>query len=68
MAFGKGFHPVLTPGAELWSDGGGARSAPMTERSEVTRSDRQRPASETVISARGYGDFEALRGVDLEVR
>ena len=73
MAFGKGFRPVLTPGAELGSDGVGARSAPMTERSEVRRSDRQRPASETVISARGlrisygYGDFEAVRGIDLEV-
>jgi hypothetical protein len=71
MAFGEGFRPVLTPGAELGSDGAGARSAPMTERSEVTRSDRQRPASETVISARGlrisYGDFEAVRRIDLEV-
>ena len=71
MAFGKAFRAVLTPGAELGSDGVGARSAPMTERSEVTRSDRQRPASETVISARGlriwYGDFEAVRGIDPEV-
>jgi hypothetical protein len=43
----------------------------MTERSGVTRSDRQRPASETVISLCGLriscGDFEAVRGVDLEV-
>ena len=69
MAFGEAFRPVLTPGAELGSDGTGARSAPMAERSEVTRSDRQRPASETVISARGlrisYGDFKAVRGIDL---
>jgi hypothetical protein len=71
MALGKGFRPVLTPGGELGSDGAGARSAPMTERSEVTRSDRQRPAAETVISARGLrvsdGDSEAVRGIDLEV-
>ena len=70
MAFGK-FRPVLTPGAELGSDGAGAGSAPMTQRSDVTRSDLQRPDSETVIAARGlrvsYGDFEALRGIDLEV-
>ena len=68
MAFGK-FRPVLTPGAELGSDGAGAGSAPMTERFDVTRSDLQRPSSETVISARGlrvsYGDFEALRAIDL---
>ena len=72
MAFGKRFRPVLTPGAALGSDGAGARPALMTERSEVTRSDRQRPASETVISARGlrisYVDFEAVRGIDPEVR
>ena len=70
MAFGEAFRPVLTSGAELGSDGAGARSAPMMERSEVTRSDRQRSASQTVISARGlrisYGDFEAVRGIDLE--
>ena len=71
MAFGKGFRPVLAPGAELGSDGAGARSGPRTERSEVTRSDRQGPAFETVISARGlrisYGDFGAVQEIDLEV-
>jgi hypothetical protein len=71
MAFGKGFRPVLAPGAALGADGGGARSGPMTERSEVTRSSRQRLAFETVISARGlrisHGDFEAVREIDLEV-
>ena len=71
MAFGKDFRPVLAPGAELGSDGIGAQSGPMTERSEVTRSNRRRPAFETVISARGlripYGDFEAVREIDLEV-
>jgi hypothetical protein len=55
MTFGKGFRPVLTPGGEIGSEAAGARSAPMTERSEVTRSDRQRPAAETVISAAGCG-------------
>ena len=71
MAFGKDFRPVLAPGAELGSDGIGARSGPMTERSEVTRSNRQRPAFETVISARGlripHGDFEAVQEIDPEV-
>ena len=66
MAFGEAFRPVLTPGADLGSDGAGARSARMAERSEVTRSDRQRPASETVISARGlrisYGDLRPCGG------
>lgn len=70
MTFGV-FRPVLTPGAELGRDGGGARSVPARERSEVTRSDRHRPVSEKVISARGLriscGDFEGVRGVDLEV-
>ena len=72
MTFGKRFRPVLTPGAELGSDGVGAQSAPTPERSEVTRSDRQQPASETVIWARGLrisdGDFEAVGGVDLVSR
>ena len=71
MAFGKGFRPVLAPGAELGSDGAGAQSERVTERSEVTRSNRQRLAFETVISARGlrisHENFEAVWEIDLEV-
>lgn len=42
-----------------------------TARSETGQGDGHQVASETVISARGlricYGDFEAVRGIDLEV-
>jgi ABC-2 type transport system ATP-binding protein len=45
---------------------------PVPERVSSSRRDGARPAPETVISARGlrmaYGDLEAVRGIDLEVR
>jgi len=57
--------------ADLASEAAIARSAPVTTQSETTRSDRRPPVSEAVISARGlrisYGDFEAVRGIDLDV-
>lgn len=62
MAFGKGFRPVLAPGAELGSDGAGARSGPMTELSEVTRSNRRRAVQEIDLEvSRGECDTQSAR-------
>jgi len=46
--------------------------APVTQSSRVTSAGRQVMTAETVISVRGlrmsYGDVQAVRGIDLEVR
>ena len=48
------------------------RSVPVTLQSDVVRTDGRRSDSQNVIRVRGlrisYGDFEAVRGIDLEVR